>query len=332
MRWLIFLFLLVGCSTYHTYSAEDLVVDSYSLKIEKEVDKKPSEEIASDEKIILEKDRLKICVIHPQRQDLHSLFENFAPSGYVVENGCIQLYSIGKISIGNLPIDAAKSKIKALLSEKYGFLDISMEFIERPNMIVELIGLVRNPKIPIDGNTRLFSALAQAGISSEANLSKSYLSRDGKMMPIDFYKLIKEGDMSFNIKLKAMDKIYIADSMSASIMVMGEVKMGRVFPMQGNVMPLKEAIALAGGISYTGNLAAIQVIRGNLASPKIYSLSWQHVLQLPTDSLLLIPGDIVYVTAAPITSWNRFVSQILPTFAGVEMVRKGVSGIQVGLP
>ena len=50
-------------------------------------------------------------------------------------------------------------------------------------------------------------------------------------------------------------------------------------------------------------------------------------MRLPTSSMLLMPGDIVYVAATPITEWNRFIQQIFPTLTGIELFRKGVAGV-----
>ena len=92
-------------------------------------------------------------------------------------------------------------------------------------------------------------------------------------------------------------------------------------------LSLREALTRAGGIPYTGDKRFIQVVRGNILRPKIYTLNWQHVMRLPTSSLLLMPGDIVYVAATPITEWNRFITQIFPTLTGIELFRKGMSGV-----
>ena len=48
--------------------------------------------------------------------------------------------------------------------------------------------------------------------------------------------------------------------------------------------------------------------------------------------MLLMPGDIVYVAATPITEWNRFVSQILPTLVGIDLIAKGAKGVGIVLP
>jgi polysaccharide export outer membrane protein len=82
-------------------------------------------------------------------------------------------------------------------------------------------------------------------------------------------------------------------------------------------MSLREALVSAGGIPFTGDKRHIQVIRGNLQCPKIYVLSWEHIVHLPNDSLLLMPGDTVYISEKPITQWNRFIEQLLPSFQGL---------------
>ena len=77
---------------------------------------------------------------------------------------------------------------------------------------------------------------------------------------------------------------------------------------------------MAGGIPYTGDKSVIQVIRGNILRPKVYTLNWEQILHLPNDSLLLMPGDTVYIAAKPITEWNRFIEQLLPSFGGVQVI------------
>ena len=179
---------------------------------------------------------------------------------------------------------------------------------------VELAGLVSIPSVLVDGRTRLYDVLSKAMVPPEANLFKSYVLREGNMVPVDLHRLVKEGDMGQNIVMQGGDKIYIAESAAASLMVMGEVGKEGVIPLPNGTMTLRHALAEAGGISYRGDKSYIQVIRGNLCKPKMYTLSWEHVISLPNDSLLLMPGDIVYVVAKPITQWHRFISQVVPSF------------------
>ncbi len=179
---------------------------------------------------------------------------------------------------------------------------------------VQLAGAVDVPEIAVDGTMRLFEVLAHAKVPTSANLFKSYLLRDNQFLPVDFYKLLKEGDMSQNIVIRGGDKIYIAPSADANVIVFGEVGAPGAYDMPSGFMRLTEALALAKGITPDGDRRYIQVIRGSMCNPKIYTLHWQHVLGLPSDSLLLMPGDIVYVAATPITEWSRFVTKLLPPF------------------
>lgn len=83
--------------------------------------------------------------------------------------------------------------------------------------------------------------------------------------------------------------------------------------MPNGHLSLREALAIAHGIPFTGNKNRIQVIRGALEFPKIYVLSWDFMLHEQNENLLLMPGDIVYVSRTAITDWNLILTQILPT-------------------
>ena len=124
--------------------------------------------------------------------------------------------------------------------------------------------------------------------------------------------------MCQNIVMRGGDRIFIANPNDTTVMVMGEVGSPRAVNLPYGFMSLREALVSAGGIPFTGNRDSIQVIRGNLQNPKIYVLSWDHIIHLPNDSLLLMPGDTVYVTEKPITQWNRFIDQLLPSCLGVQ--------------
>lgn len=215
---------------------------------------------------------------------------------------------------------------------KYGILELkgenvsllTKELLEDVKLIskgkVYFIGMVEKPFLDLEHPLRLFEALSLAKISPQANLFRSYVVRNDQMLPIDLYKLIKEGDMSQNIPLYDQDKIYIADPASSNIMVMGEVRKQTVIPITDGTLTLQQALASAEGIPYTGDKSYIQVIRGSLQHPKIYTLNWKHVMRLPSDSLLLIPGDVVYVATTPLGEWNNFVTQILPTLIGADLI------------
>jgi len=194
---------------------------------------------------------------------------------------------------------------------------------------VELIGKVACSKLLIEDQLYLFDALAMAKLAPDANLFASYVVRDEQALPVDMHRLVVLGDMSQNIALMGGDRIYIASPDQSAVMVMGEVTQQRVIPLKAPYISLREALATAGGLTFTGDRRHIQILRGNLQKPRYYNLSWLHIIHLPNDSLLLMPGDVVIVAATPIAEWGRFIRQLLP---GPWFVNPGgTAGPYIGL-
>lgn len=333
---------LSGCSNTpfkgnEVVGADEFVIDSYKIKEGKlsilEMEGRPLEVLDPE---LLEEytntvdngDVLKIALFHASRGDLSGAVQTISETiGYTVTDGEITLPDIPPIEVKGLKLSEARDRIQKAYDREIDGIEVFIAYQKRNVKKIELAGMVSQSSIPVNGKKRLFEVLAEAKVPTNANLFKSYLVRDGKPLPIDMHRLIKEGDMSQNVVMRGGDKIYVAESSATTIMVMGEVRKEGVFDLPSGSMPLREALALAGGIPYTGDKGVIQVIRGNILRPKIYTLNWKHVMRLPTSSMLLMPGDIVYVAATPITEWNRFIQQIFPTLTGIELFRKGVSGL-----
>ncbi|NGX62107.1 MAG: hypothetical protein K940chlam9_01601 [Chlamydiae bacterium] len=327
-------FLLVGCSPakyhYDIEGAQEFVLDSHQISRGKfsilELEGRPAAPLPCSyldeyEDQIDEDDVLKIALFHPTRRDLAEAVGSIGNTiGYRVINGAITLPGIeGSICLAGLTLQEAKYAIESLYAQEIANIEIFLEYAERLHSKVELTGAVSVPEIPINGRMRLYEVLSLAGVPPDANLFKSYLVRDGELLHIDFTKLIREGDMSQNLVMRPQDKIFIADPMAATIMVLGEVGLAQIVPVPEGSISLREAIAAAGGIPFTGDKRCILVIRGNILQPKIYRLSWNHITYLPNESLLLMPGDTVYISEKPITKWNRFIEQLFPSSLLIDL-------------
>ena len=341
-----FLF-LASCSNppyrgSNVVGADEFVIDSYKIREGKfavlEMEGVESEDLSPAllepyQDLIHEGDVLRIALYHPSRSDLATSVDSIGTSiGYCVENGRLFLPDLAPVSVSGLTLEQARQKIRQAYAEQIKDVEVFITYKERLERKVELAGLVQVSSMPVDGRIRLFEVLADAKVPVNANLFKSYVVRDGRMLPVDLYKLLKEGDMTQNVVMRGGDKVYIADSSASSVMMLGEVSHEGLIEMPNGFMTLRHAIAAAGGISDTGDRSYIQVVRGNIQHPKIYTLNWKHIVQLPSNSMLLIPGDIVYVAATPITEWNRFVNQILPTLIGIDLATKGFKGVGVNVP
>ncbi|MBS0624508.1 MAG: polysaccharide biosynthesis/export family protein [Verrucomicrobia bacterium] len=312
------------------FGADEFVLDSYKIREGKfsilEMEGKECSELEEDfldeyKDRICEDDILQIALYHPKRNDVVQAVASIGNTvGYRVVEGRVNLPDLAPICVAGLTLEEAREAIQRCYQSQIQDMEVFVGYKERIVRKVELAGMVGIPSVPVDGKIRLFDVLSKAKVPPEANLFKSYVARDGKLLSVDLFKLLKEGDMTQNIVMRGGDKVYIAETSAASLMVMGEVGRERVVFLPYGFMPLRHALAEAGGIPYTGDKSYIQVIRGNICRPKIYTLSWEHVIHLPNDSLLLMPGDIVYVASKPITEWNRFISQLLPSFTTIDIV------------
>lgn len=339
LSYLAIVFSLTSCGSNYMgkdlFGADEFVLDSYKIRQGKfsilEMEGICSEELDPNlleeyQDRICEDDVLLIAIYNPKRPDVVNAVQTIGSSvGYRVVNGEIRLPDSPPLSVAGLTLEEARKKIEREYNSEIQDTEVFIAYKERIVRKVELMGLTALPNVPVDGKIRLYDLLSKARLPAEANLFKSYIVRDGKMLPVDLRKLVRDGDMSQNIVMRGGDKIYIAEPSSASLMVMGEVGRERTVSLPNGYMSLRQVLAESGGILYTGDKSYIQIIRGSISRPKIYTLSWEHVIHLPNDSLLLMPGDIVYVAAKPITEWNRFISQLLPSFSGFDVMFKSSS-------
>lgn len=331
---LLFIFVLLissSCSTpgcdYAVMGADEFVIDSYQIRqgklailaLEgKEIGELPPDAMYEYRDVIAEDDILNIVIYHPTRKDLMDATQFINDTiGFRVTDGCVDLPEIASIRVAGLTLDEARELLQEKFREQIHDIEVFLTYKDRLTRKVELTGMVTTSTVHVDGKIRLYEVIAKAHIPPTANWFMSYIVREGRPLPIDLHQLINEGDMSQNIVMRGGDKIFIASPSDSNVMLMGELRNPRAVSLPYGFMSLREALVSAGGIPFTGDRRHIQVIRGNLQCPKIYVLAWEHIIHLPNDSLLLMPGDTVYISETPITQWNRFIEQLLPSFNGV---------------
>jgi polysaccharide export outer membrane protein len=334
LRYLNFLFLavlplfLTSCGSnmeccYCLHCVDEFVTDSYKIRQGKlsivemtghELAEVPCNAMEEFEDVICEDDVLSVTVYHPSRKDLMEAIEGINKYvGFRVYQGHIDLPDMPPVVVAGLTLQEAHDVLTKNYQEHVKGIEVFINYKERPSHKVELAGLVAVTSIPVNGKIRLFEVLSEAKIPTTANLFMSYVTRCGCPLAIDLHRLLTEGDMTYNIVMRPGDKIYIADARDAVVTVMGEVGCPKAVNLYYGFISLREALVAAGGIPYTGDRHRIQVIRGGTLCPKVYELNWCHITQLPNESLLLMPGDTVYVLETPITRWNRWISQLLPS-------------------
>ena len=201
--------------------------------------------------------------------------------------------------------------------------------LEEPTTILEALGKARG---------LLFSK--QSGTTEElADLGNGFLIRQGTTMPIDFSRLLREGEMQFNIYLQPDDYLYLPSALSSEIYVLGAVRQPRAVSFKDEVS-LTRAIATAQGLTREGYADQVAIVRGALDAPSIAIVDYSRIrVGLDTD-VALQPRDIVFVPTRPHQKIGDYARLVVDTFVRTAAINEGAravtdqfspSGVNIGV-
>lgn len=109
--------------------------------------------------------------------------------------------------------------------------------------------------------------------------------------------------------------VRVADFRSRKVYVLGEVMKTGFLPITDQPLTIADALALSGWMNVeSADPRFIYVIRGDFTQPQIFWLNAKTPDRLLlAEHFSLQPRDILYVSSAPATRWNRVLNQLLPT-------------------
>jgi len=245
--------------------------------------------------------------------------------GYVVSHdGRIQFPFIGSLPVQGL----TDEEIRQLLSQRLG------RWLRKPQLTVR-VQQYRSARIYVDGHVRtpglqvvddLAMTLPEAigrsgGLLPDADRTSVALTRDSRTVQIDLARLVEQGVNPSRIRLRHGDMVRVLSREESKVFVTGEVlKPGPQYLRDGRLR-LNEVLGDAGGINpSSADPRQVYVLRTQgVSQPEVYHLDASHPVAFAlADGFALRPRDIVYVDAAPIVRWNRVISLLLPTAAGLN--------------
>lgn len=241
---------------------------------------------------------------------------------YVRADGTLFYPFVGNIQVAGMTQEELREIITNRLSR----------FIEQPQVDVN-IARYNSQKVTVSGAfaepgfqpitsqpLTLLQAVGRAGIdNNRADLSHLRLMRDGQTYVLDYDRLTSNPSAIGDIQLKGGDQIHLAFNDTRRIYVMGEVRSPRALPYSTSRMTLSDVLGTVGGPSpETSSGKAVYVIRGvdNIETEKatVFQLDASSpVAFVLADQFELQPQDVVFIGAAGITRWNRFISQVFPS-------------------
>ena len=227
--------------------------------------------------------------------------KEFAGDLPVRPDGKISIPLIGDIKVEGLTPDEVKKLVTNKLRKFINDANVTI-FVKQINSInISIAGEVKAPgtyKVnrPIT-LLHLFSLCK--GFTDKADLKNSFLLRNEKKMDVNFYTLVKKGDISQNVWLRPNDLIFIKDNFKNRINVIGEVKEPQVITFQEG-MTVLDAILISKGLTDVAKPTGTQIYRRNqnrIGDISKVPVSLDEVIfdGNLTKNILLKPGDIIHV-------------------------------------
>jgi polysaccharide biosynthesis/export protein len=264
-------------------------------------------------------------------------------------DGKIYFYLLPGVDVWGLTLAEAKASIErelAKLDKSGPQVGITLRAVESRR--IWLLGRFQSAGVyPIPSPMTLLEAIAVAGGtlsvpgSSEelADLRRGFVVRQGQLVPVDFDRLLREGDLSQNIYLRPDDFVYVPSAASESVYVLGAVRLPKPIGYSGQPTVVS-AIANAGGTIKNAYLSHVAIVRGSLAEPKIAVVDYKEIVSGKAPDVRLEPRDILYVPFTPYRTLSKYADLILTTFVRAVAINEGIRassneavpvGVNIGL-
>lgn len=264
-------------------------------------------------------------------------------------DGKLYYYLLPGVDVWGLTLEETKSRLEMALKEYLTDPRVSLQLRSIDSTRVWIMGRVANSGIyPMGAPMTLIEAISVAGgtLTSSASgttedladLSNSFVVRNGERLPVNFERLLNDGDMSQNIYLQPDDFIYFPSSVARDIYVLGAVRTPKAVPRQHDT--LVGAISDAGGPIKDAYLSQVAIVRGSLDNPRIAVLDYNEIIKGKAANVRLEPRDIVYVPYSPYRFINKYLDLILLTFVRAVAINEGAraaeptsapAGVSIGI-
>jgi len=238
------------------------------------------------------------------------------------------------VAVWGLTLSQTRDALQDQLSHFYKNPRVSVTLREVRSSRVWVMGRINTPGIyPLETPMTVIDAVTRAGglytaqftgtTEELADLQHSFLLRHGKFMPVNFKKLIHEGDLSQNIYLEPDDFVYLPSALATEVYVIGAVTEPRAVSFKDQVT-LSSAISNARGTLPDAWLREVIIIRGSLMEPHYAVVNFLDILKGKAPEVALQPRDIVYVPDHPLGIFQNALQTIVNTFVRTVAANEGI--------
>lgn len=231
------------------------------------------------------------------------------PGFRVAPDGTVSFLQAQNINVAGLSLDEARLAVEKGLSSHFRSPRVIITPQEVGSKRFTILGKVAQKGIvTLERPITLVEAIANAGgletglfdykIIELADLDRSFISRNGKHLPIDFRRLLHDGEMKYNIEIEPNDFIYVASNISNDYYVLGSVASPGIQGLTADASVIS-AISRRGGFTERAYKSRVLVIRGSFDAPKTFIINVKDILAAKEKDFKLEPKDIVYIADKP---------------------------------
>jgi polysaccharide export outer membrane protein len=229
---------------------------------------------------------------------------------FVMPDGMVYYNLAGSVRAEGLTQAQFAEKLREALKKDYTNPVVNVSLVEVRSRRFWILGRVFKPGLyplrqpttlleAISGSGGLFTARFTGTTQELADLSNSVVIRDGEILPVNFDKLVREGDTSQNIYLRHNDYIYLPSATSSTVLLLGAVAAPQAVGYMDS-LTLVDCIAQGKGPAKDAYLDQVVIVRGTLDNPKASIVNLRAILTGKETDVLLQPGDTVWIPKRPL--------------------------------
>jgi polysaccharide export outer membrane protein len=215
---------------------------------------------------------------------------------FVRPDGKISLPFVGEIQAGGKTVQQLQDALAQQYAKSVKDANVTVVVKEIKSRPVYFSGeFAKTGPVQLTRNLTVLQAISVVGgLLPTADAGSGFVLRDGKVIPIDFTRLIQMGDVSQNLKLEPGDSIVAPTA--ESVYVQGEVKTPKVIKLTKDLTILR-AISEAGGVTEHGAPSQVVLIRRQGDQRSRIPVNLDKLVEAPDPNadLPLKPNDVIFV-------------------------------------